>query len=367
VNCSQVKKLIPEWLDGELEHVQSVTVKDHVAACRDCRAEADFWRELGATLRGGMEDIKAPPGFAAGVMAQLPKQHGSTARHSLFDRWKRSVAVAATFLLVAVGSAGAYLNWGGNIVTRVADSDSTPGHVINTPAGQSGDLNIPNTGPQQSGEAGSPAEQPGSGGTEQGTDPGPAGNDAQSTGDKHESPELTHSGNGPAQPAPTSAAGGGATGTAVDAGQYALLNIEKDRVVERTLLKINVGDLDAAHGQALALINETGAAYEVLGAENAPTGSRETLKITVSSSLSGKLMAGLKTLGQVVTADTQREDINARYNEKVEQYLSLKAQLQGASAVEREQLQVKMAGIEAQLRSWDREADTDTIILWLEG
>ncbi|SFQ97840.1 zf-HC2 domain-containing protein [Desulfoscipio geothermicus] len=365
MNCSQVKKLIPEWLDGELEHVQSMTVKDHVAACRDCRAEADFWRELGATLRGGMEDIKAPPGFAAGVMAQLPKQHGSTARHSLFDRWKRSVAVAATFLLVAVGSAGAYMNWGGNIVTRVADNN--PRQVIKPPVEQPGDINIPNTGPQQSGEAGSPVEQSGSGGTEQGAAPGPDGNNARGTGGNSESTQHTPSGNGTAQPAAPDGAGGSTPDAAVNAGQYALLNIEKDRVVERTLLKINVGDLDAAHGQALALINETGAAYEVLGTENAPTGSRETLKITVSSSLSGKLMAGLKTLGQVVTADTQREDINARYNEKVEQYLSLKAQLQGASAVEREQLQVKMAGIEAQLRSWDREADTDTIILWLEG
>lgn len=365
MNCSQVKKLIPEWLDGELEHVQSMTVKDHVAACRDCRAEADFWRELGATLRGGMEDIKAPPGFAAGVMAQLPKQHGSTARHSLFDRWKRSVAVAATFLLVAVGSAGAYMNWGGNIVTRVADNN--PGQVSKPPVEQPGDINIPNTGPQQSGDAGSPVEQPGSGGTEQGAAPGPAENDARGTGGNSESTQHTPSGTGTAQPAAPDGAGDSAPDAAVNAGQYALLNIEKDRVVERTLLKINVGDLDAAHGQALALINETGAAYEVLGTENAPTGSRETLKITVSSSLSGKLMAGLKTLGQVVTADTQREDINARYNEKVEQYLSLKAQLQGASAVEREQLQVKMAGIEAQLRSWDREADTDTIILWLQG
>lgn len=354
MKCEQVKQLIPEWLDGEVDAMREKIIEEHVATCRSCRNEAAFWQEVGAALREEAGDVKAPPGFAARVTAQIPARPGAGLR-ALVARWKRGIAAAAAFLLVAAGSAGAYLHWwGASPAGQVADNHSPPGLVIDRNSGQN---NEPGS---DSGVK--PGEQPGENEPESaGT--GRPGDNKENPGSVSGSPP----GKGNGQPG-NSGTGDSGSGERVDPQQYALLNTGTDRVIERTLLKIKVEDMEAAHRVALDYINGAGAQYEVLGAENTPAGSQETLKIVVDNSLAGKLLEDLKTLGQVVTTSTQKDDITARYNEKVEQYRSLAARVEVTEdREEREQLLVKMAGIEAQLKVWDREAKTKTIILWLES
>jgi len=357
VDCSQVKQKIPLWLDGEIETTEAELIEAHVKSCRNCQDEMEFWQELGDTLREDLGEIKAPPGFTTTVMAQLSRQQ-SNGLGRFIAGWKRNLAVAATFLLMAAGSVGAYMQMGGNIAWHVASGDNTqPGHVSPKYPSPANDIDTPDTLPVE------PNDQSDSEGSDKQPASGEQGDNAVELNTTQPEPAVSDDNkSGTAQTENN-------TQIPIDTPeQYALLSTEQDRVIDSTLVRIKVEDLNAAHKQALSFINNSGAQYEVLGSESTSDGGQETLKVVINSKLSSKLQKELKTLGQVLTTDTQRDDLNSRYNEKVEQYRSLQAQAQATEIVEElKQLQVKMAGIEEQLRAWEREANTDTIILWLEN
>lgn len=352
--CNQIQHLIPEWLDGEVSVAESEKIQQHIDNCAACREEVSFWQSIGTTLREDMGTIKAPEGFTAGVMAQLPQQRHSAGMGRLFTRWKRSIAVAATFMLMAVGSAGAYLTWGGNIVSHVAKNNPNSGHVNN-------ELNLPTDGINNNNsdpvhEQPVIAEEPNITNNDEGDGHTPSGDDAG----KGTTPQQPTAASNPT-PDNTDSQG------VVQSEQYAFLNIDKNRVIERTLLQVKVEDMDAAHQQALNAINNFSAQYEVMGTENIPGASQETLKVTVGKSYSAEFMDNLQALGQVIDTDIQQDDISDKYNDKVEQYRSLQAQIQSTTdTADKKELQIEMASIESQLKDWDREADTDTIILLLK-
>ncbi len=376
MNCSEVKEKIPQWLDGELAVDESASVAEHIEACTICQSEVEFWRELSAILKEELGDITAPPGFASGVMAQLSGQQKTGMRRLLYS-WKRSMAVAATFLLMTVGSIGAYLQMGGNIAGHVANNNDSGTAQVSSKDQESkshpdNDITKPGILPAESnGEPDgkvsdnqpTPSRQEGS----QATPDYSSTNTVeieQETADGNVSHDISNK-----QPNNTDQQNGETfLATKESPEQYALLNTAQDRVIARTLIRVKVDNLAKSHNQALSFINNSGAQYEVLGSENTTGGGQVTLKVMVNHDLSGKLQDELKTLGQVVTADTQKDDLNSRYNEKVEQYRSLEAQMTAAQTLaERNQLEVKMAGIEAQLKTWEQEANTATIILWIEN
>lgn len=358
MNCEQVKELIPDWLDGEVDPVHADTIKHHINACASCREEAAFWRAVGTTLREDLEAVQAPPGFASGVMAQLPGRQDSGLK-GLVAGWKRGIAAAAAFLLVAAGSAAGYVQWVMTPANHVAENNP-PGQEINVDPGPGDGHEVVNPGPQDDPGGKDPGAQPGE------DDPGSTGPDHP--GDNNEDPGAGGTPGNGVDPSGGSGNGDNAAGDTINPGELALMKTDIDRVVERTFLKMKVEDFKAVHARALEYINAANARYEVITAENTGTGSQESLKIVVDNGLAGKLLENLKTLGQVVTTDSTRKDITAEYNAKVEQVSSLQARLEAAGdAQEREQLQVKIAGIMAQLKAWDKEAETKTIILWLEN
>ncbi|KAF1086033.1 hypothetical protein SPSYN_00771 [Sporotomaculum syntrophicum] len=375
MNCSEVKEKIPQWLDGELADDESTSVAEHLKACTVCQNEVEFWRELSAILKEELGDITAPPGFANEVMAQLTCQQRTGWRRLLYS-WKRSLAVAATFLLMTVGSIGAYLQMGGNIAGHVANNDD--GSTAQVSSKEQGSKTLPNNGIAKPGIL--PAESNGEPDNEaagnQSTPVRQGGNQATVGSSSPNAVEVEQepaggdvSGDSNKQPGNTVQQKGGTFLAANESPeQYALLNTAQDHVIARTLIRVKVEHLANAHNQALSFINNSGAQYEVLGSENTTDGGQVTLKAIVNHEGSGKLQDELKTLGQVVTADTQKDDLNSRYNEKVEQYRSLEAQMTAAQTLEeRNQLEVKMAGILAQLKTWEQESNTATIILWLEN
>ncbi|AGL03806.1 zf-HC2 domain-containing protein [Desulfoscipio gibsoniae] len=357
MDCSQVKQMIPQWLDDEMEPAEAALIAAHVENCQECQDEKAFWQVLGTTLRDDLGDIKAPPGFTTAVMSQLT-EHRSSSWGRFITCWKRNLAVAATFLLVAAGSVGAYMQMGGNIAWHVARGDDTrSGHVNLKEPNPDNNVGKPGIIPVDSNNKidREVSDNLPPDGEKVDNDVEPNNTQREPAGIADNTPSTAQTGNNTPAPIDTSE-------------QYAFLNTEQNRVIDRTLVRVKVEDINAAHKQALSFVNSSGAQYEVLGSESAPGGGQETLKVVVNSNLSSQLQGEFKTLGQVVTTDTQRDDLNSRYNEKVEQYRSLQAQAQAAKIEEElKQLQVKMAGIEAQLRAWDREANTDTIILWLEN
>lgn len=372
MNCSQVRELIPGWLEGEVEAFRSAKIEKHVNACDSCRNEVDFWQRLGTTLREDTGDIKAPGDFTAKVMAGLPEQESKPAWEPV-ARWKQGIAAAAAFLLVAAGSVGVYLQWGMNPVTHVVEKNP-PGQVLNLP-GENTPGNSENENPGSPADPGNenPDTQQGEnnpGNSEPGNvEPGETGSPNNPSGEKsgngsegEGTPEVESNGTANPDPPENNPAG------EMEVAEAVLLNTDHERVVERTLLRLQVEDLEVAHRTALDYINDRGASYEILATEKGASGTLETLKVVVANSLSGELMEKLRQLGQVVVTETKNNNITAQYNENVQQFRALAAELKTVEdPQEREQLQLKKESIKAQLNTWNREAQTDTIILWLES
>ena len=351
MHCKNAKQLIPDWLKGDVDAQLSAAVKSHVDGCLTCRKEAEFWRLAGDTLREHTGNMKAPAGFTAGVMARLPAQQAAY-KEGIFSRWKRNMAVAAAFLLVAAGSLGTYLHAGGNIVPQIAT----------------------NTIPQNQGVPAPPADgkSPAAGGAGQSAAPGAGG--------QTNNPEAKNNGGGESK-TPTGTGAVHVPGIPVEhepqmatgaenqhSENYAWLNAGIDRGLERTImLKVRVDDMDQAHQTALSVVDSKGAEYEILVSEDWSFDSEETMKITTHRDNSVDLLKNMESLGQVIeTKNTVKEDITDRYNENLEQYHSLAAQVDASMSEEEiEQLQVKMESIKAQLKEWDMETNTDTIILWM--
>ena len=101
-NCDREK--LSALLDGELTDAERDGVLAHLETCEACRT---YFAELNA-LRdalGGMEEIDAPEGFAAGVMARLHESADKDAwvapkpRRRTWRRWAGMAACAAVVLL----------------------------------------------------------------------------------------------------------------------------------------------------------------------------------------------------------------------------------------------------------------------------
>lgn len=62
MDCQKIKKLIPIYLDKELEPQESQVVKDHLADCQACQKELEAYEQSWAML-GEVEEIQPNPGF----------------------------------------------------------------------------------------------------------------------------------------------------------------------------------------------------------------------------------------------------------------------------------------------------------------
>ncbi|MBN1869101.1 MAG: zf-HC2 domain-containing protein [Candidatus Omnitrophica bacterium] len=62
MDCQKIKKLIPIYLDKELEPKEMQAVREHLAACLACQKELKAFEESWAML-GDLNDIHPKPGF----------------------------------------------------------------------------------------------------------------------------------------------------------------------------------------------------------------------------------------------------------------------------------------------------------------
>ncbi|MCL2336735.1 MAG: zf-HC2 domain-containing protein, partial [Firmicutes bacterium] len=352
MNCSQVKQNIPPWLDGELAAGEAAVIASHIADCPDCGHEAAFWQEVNAALKADFCAVTAPPELAGKVMAQLNGRQRNVLS-SVLSGWKRNLAVAAAFLLIAVGSVSAYLYSGGGDHVAIDPNVKPNVHVVTPNVGPDVDPNVgpnadsqhdpANNAAQKDNEPGVTPAQPGPenkpdnkpDGVTNNNDNGPKVNvntnqpDQQAPVQPNQGPQPDQGVNSqPIEPAQPNAASALALG-AETGDEYAFLSVRQDRFAENTLIRVKVANMDTAYKQAMVFINSCGAQSEVLDSEIIPSSSQETLKITVDSSRSENLKkAFINNLGTVITTSTQKDDLNSRYNEKVERYRSLQEKLQ---------------------------------------
>lgn len=70
MNCSRIKELFSEYMDGQLDKEQEALVKDHLLLCGDCR---DEFESMNAIVRemGSLDTIKAPDDFLESLHVRI--------------------------------------------------------------------------------------------------------------------------------------------------------------------------------------------------------------------------------------------------------------------------------------------------------
>lgn len=109
MNCQGAIERLGEHLDGALPTSEAAEVESHLVACAACRAEMEELRRTLAAVKV-LPRVRAPRGFAAGVMAEIRKDAVVTAAAPArvtpirsFTIFTRLVASIAAICLVWVG------------------------------------------------------------------------------------------------------------------------------------------------------------------------------------------------------------------------------------------------------------------------
>lgn len=115
MNCQETKKLIPVYLDDELEAADRQRVAEHLRACADCQAEVQAI-EKSWELLGAIKAIEPDPNYRVRFWRSVDTRsplHARILQHVqtvfLQRRWVPAMAAAAIVLLVSVITIVQYL------------------------------------------------------------------------------------------------------------------------------------------------------------------------------------------------------------------------------------------------------------------
>jgi hypothetical protein len=143
MDCRKAQYYIRQRLDQLLSEEDNAALEQHLACCEACAGELALQERLSMTLRElGREEIQAPAALSSLIMNNLRPQRRS-ALAWLPAAWRKTVAAAATLMLLAGGSAGVMngLNLAGNGKNIVMESPTPnvaavpePGSAGGTPA-----------------------------------------------------------------------------------------------------------------------------------------------------------------------------------------------------------------------------------------
>lgn len=95
MSCEEVRALLADWVDGELEEARRRAVEAHAATCPDCARRLQFERRLKELVarRGRLPE---PPAYLAEKVRRRIDDRGSSPR----PVWKRLAAAVALLALV---------------------------------------------------------------------------------------------------------------------------------------------------------------------------------------------------------------------------------------------------------------------------
>ena len=111
MNCTEIKKLIPVYLDGELGQEETLLVKEHIASCAACQKELHAL-ERSWKMLGEWKNIDPAPGYVSRFWTKVSIQrpwHEEAAQKvgEALDRLRRRrlapVYVAVCVLLITGG------------------------------------------------------------------------------------------------------------------------------------------------------------------------------------------------------------------------------------------------------------------------
>ena len=97
-NCEDVCQLLVELEYEELETLEEAEVRAHLKECGACRERREAYRAVRRDLRE-WDMVASPPSRIAFVTMPSPVPAARSGRGWLDNRWKRTAAVAASFIL----------------------------------------------------------------------------------------------------------------------------------------------------------------------------------------------------------------------------------------------------------------------------
>lgn len=325
VNCIKASENLSPFLDGELSQEEEARLLEHLDGCAACSQELDELKRVTSALHLlGQRETAAPSGFSTAVMARINEENsGSRVR---FRYLKQAAIGAAAVLLLTAG------------ITSMKPEQS--GQVAQVPA------QVENTGSQTSNpEQISPVSSS-------------EGSHSQPNSPSSEDPNTP-----PAEPSnndPGSPTNYRSSGAVEFAGH-------KEYIIVSTFLKVNVADSAEAEKQARRLASEYGAPMQSLGQQTVNGKQCLVEKIVVSSSNAQSLTGSLRALGTLVSQDEQKADLTQRFSELYDQYITLKSErAQTQDSAQAAQLDQKIKEAEEQLRAWEQQSSSQTIVLWLQ-
>ena len=143
-NHNDAVQLMHKYLDGDLNREEEYQLKDHLEGCERCQTHFHELKRT-ITLIQSAEKVKAPEGFTANVMKNLPTEKKSVK----YKRWFKShplMTAAAIFFVFMFGGMFTQFNQDSELVVSKQDNLIVDGDTVIVPEGVmvEGDLLVKN-------------------------------------------------------------------------------------------------------------------------------------------------------------------------------------------------------------------------------
>ncbi len=104
MNCSQVRQLMPGYIDGEIDLVNSLEIEEHLRGCPACSQLYNEMKTMRSAVRGASLYTPAPPDLQKRIRQSIRKTNKiSTTWPVLQSRWALATAIIVILAFVALG------------------------------------------------------------------------------------------------------------------------------------------------------------------------------------------------------------------------------------------------------------------------
>jgi predicted anti-sigma-YlaC factor YlaD len=103
MTCELMRDVICEYIDGELESGQIVSIEAHLQHCPACRSEVDELRETLAWVKQA-EHVTPPAGLRKAVLETIKKEKSIRISRRFAPGFTQAVAAAAIFIFLVTGN-----------------------------------------------------------------------------------------------------------------------------------------------------------------------------------------------------------------------------------------------------------------------
>ena len=100
-DCSEIKKLIPLYVDDMLTHIDAASVREHLSECEDCRQEYEFLKNIIATA-SELPKIKPSDDFNERLHNKLIEARKNNYKTALSKFRKISAAALSAVAVIAI-------------------------------------------------------------------------------------------------------------------------------------------------------------------------------------------------------------------------------------------------------------------------